>query len=167
MICHNVTANDQFSSTTCKAHDIHRGAGRDGEWTSWIEANVPFITVRTADRYRLIFRRFAEFKTLMSHFELTALHELSKAKTPKKAILHAIQEARNGDFVSAHEARCLVRTFSSPQTTSGGRKRPPRSKPMELNVKGGTAIVKASHKNAIAALEDAIKQLRKGGENPS
>ncbi|MCA9214653.1 MAG: hypothetical protein KDB27_16385 [Planctomycetales bacterium] len=144
------------------AHTIHTGHGRGGRWSNWLGVNVPFISVRTADRYRRIYRRFRESKTLVSCFELSALYELVKGSTPEKAVAHALLEAQSGSFVTARDAKKIVRTFSTDEKKPR-RARIKKAEPTQLKVTGGTVTVETFGADVLGALEEAIAQLREQG----
>ncbi|MCA9171762.1 MAG: hypothetical protein KDB23_29040, partial [Planctomycetales bacterium] len=89
------------------AHRLCEQRGR-GAWKKWLAAYTPFLSKRTADRYRALYRRFACAEDVIQQYELDALHSYSRNDVPGWAFEQAVARAKNGEFISAEDARRLL-----------------------------------------------------------
>jgi hypothetical protein len=89
------------------AHRLCEQRGR-GAWKKWLAAYTPFLSKRTADRYRALYRRFACAEDVIEQYELNALHGYSRNDVPKWAFEQAVARAKNGEFISAEDARRVL-----------------------------------------------------------
>ena len=122
-------------------------------WDAWLSKFVPFLAKRTANRYRRLYRRFEQWRDLVSFFETHALHTLALGSTPDDAIQAAIAEAAQGRFVGAKHARQLIEQFSD--------QKPHRTvNRITIDVPGGKVIVVSHMMSVEECLQQALVQIQ-------
>lgn len=132
----------------------------DKKWETWVRENFPHLTVRTANRYRRVHVVFREHKSLLTKFQISALHALATNDAPPRAKEVALSDAKTGMFVTASHARTLIRNYGDKTPSKVKTKRRKRT---VLTVDAGKITVDCDQSDLQKALQQALAQLPASG----
>jgi hypothetical protein len=158
----------KLGETISAAQSALTSVGRDSQLHHWLKQYLPHLTLRTAERYARIARKFRKFDVkLLERFDVTALYLLAQDGTPLAARETAFEIAKKKERVTAANARSILAESNATNaaTTSTVDQKPPR-KSERIVTPAGIVLVKPNDGafDVTAALREAFAVHQKGDQ---
>lgn len=95
----------------CDAHELLAKAGKEGQFTAWVEAECRFSRA-TAYNYMNAYERFGECDVI-DQFDQGALYVLASPSVPEEAFKEAVKNAKKGQHYNSESAKEVVGKFKA------------------------------------------------------